>query len=121
MVRVPYGHLELRLSDSRGNPYLATAAVICAGLDGIDRKLAPGKPQNFNHYNYSLDEIRRLGIGILPQSLKEAINALEADTLFSQQLGSEFIQEFIEVKNMEWVEYERHVSRWEIERYLEYF
>ena len=75
----------------------------------------------FNHYNYSLDEIRRLGIGILPQSLKEAINALEADTLFSQQLGSEFIQEFIEVKNMEWVEYERHVSRWEIERYLEYF
>ncbi len=121
MVRVPYGHLELRLSDSSCNPYLATAAVICAGLDGIDRKLDPGKPQNFNHYNYSLDEIRRLGIGILPQSLKEAINALEADTLFSQQLGSEFIQEFIEVKNMEWVEYERHVSRWEIERYLEYF
>ena len=121
MVRVPYGHLELRLSDSSCNPYLATAAVICAGLDGIDRKLDPGKPHNFNHYDYSLEEIRELGIRVLPQSLKEAIDALEADWLFRQQLGSEFIHEFIEVKGMEWVEYERHVSNWEIERYLEYY
>src|SRR5581483_1513159 len=44
MVRVPYGRLELRLADSSCNPYLATAAVIVAGLDGIDRQLDPGEP-----------------------------------------------------------------------------
>ncbi len=121
MVRVPYGHLELRLSDSSCNPYLATAAVICAGLDGIERKLDSGEPHNFNHYDYSLDEIRKMGIGILPQSLKEAIDALEKDSLFGEQLGSDFIEEFIEVKEMEWIEYERHISKWEIDRYLEYY
>ena len=121
MVRVPYGHLELRLSDSSCNPYLATAAVIAAGLDGIDRELDPGEPHNINHYNYSLDEIRNMGIGILPQSLREAIDALERDTLFSEQLGSGFIKEFIAIKDMEWMEYQRHVSDWEIERYLEYY
>jgi len=121
MVRVPYGHLELRLSDSSCNPYLATAAVIAAGLDGIDRELDPGQPHNFNHYDHTLDEIRDMGIGILPQSLREALNALEKDTLFSDQLGNDFIQEFINVKDMEWVEYQRHVSDWEIEKYLEFY
>jgi glutamine synthetase len=121
MLRVPYGHLELRLSDSSCNPYLATAAVIAAGLDGIDRELDPGEPHNFNHYDFSLEEIRKMGIGILPQSLREAIDALERDALFSEQLGGDFIKEFIAIKDMEWVEYQRHVSDWEIERYLEYY
>ena len=53
MVRVPYGRLELRLCDSSCNPYLATAAVIVAGLDGIERKLDPGPPHNINHYRYT--------------------------------------------------------------------
>ncbi len=121
MVRVPYGHLEFRLSDSSCNPYLATAAVIAAGLDGVERELDPGKPHNINHYDYSLEEIHKMGIGILPQSLREAIDALEKDSLFSEQLGTDFIREFIEVKDMEWVEYQLHVSDWEIERYLEYY
>ena len=121
MVRVPYGRLELRLSDSSCNPYLATAAVIVAGLDGIDRELDPGEPHNINHYDHTLDEIRAKGIGILPQSLREAIVALEKDTLFSEQLGEDFVKEFIDLKDMEWVEYQRHVSDWEIDRYLEYF
>ena len=121
MVRVPYGRLEFRLSDSSCNPYLSTAAIVVAGLDGIDRKLDPGKPHNFNHYKYSLEEIQAMGIKVLPQTLKEAIDALEEDTLFSDQLGGDFIKEFIMVKDMEWVEYSRHVSDWEIDRYLEYY
>ena len=121
MVRVPYGHLELRLADSSCNPYLATAAVIAAGLDGVDRRLDPGKPHNVNHYNYSVDQIKKMGIGVLPQSLREALDALERDSLFGEQLGSGFIREFIELKDMEWVEYQRHVSDWEIDRYLEFY
>lgn len=121
MVRVPYGRLEFRLSDSSCNPYLATAAVVAAGLDGIDRELDPGSPHNFNHYRHTLDEIGGMGIGVLPQTLGEALSALEGDTLFREQLGGDLIDEFIQVKDMEWVEYSRHVSDWEIDRYLEYY
>lgn len=48
MVRVPKGRLELRLPDGASNPYLATPAVIAAGLDGVDRKLNPDAPRNTN-------------------------------------------------------------------------
>lgn len=121
MVRVPYGRLELRLADSSCNPYLATAATIVAGLDGIDRKLDPGEPHNFNHYTLSAEELRAKGIGVLPQSLHEALNALEEDTIFRDQLGAAFLDEFIRLKRMEWVEYHRHVSDWEVQRYLEFY
>ncbi len=121
MVRTPFGRIELRLTDSSANPYLATAAVIAAGLDGIDRQLDPGEPHNFNHYTLSSDELQESGIAVLPQSLHEAIIALEQDPLFAQALGEEFLGEFIRLKRMEWVEYHRHVSDWEVNRYLEFF
>ena len=121
MVRVPYGRLELRLADSAANPYLATAAMVIAGLDGIDRKLDPGEPQNFNHSTTSLEDLAARGIKTLPQSLHEALQALEADSLFTEQLGAAFVQEFIRLKRMEWIEYQRHVSEWEVSRYLEFF
>lgn len=121
MVRVPYGRLEFRLPDTSCNPYLVTAAIIAAGLDGIDKKLDPGKPHNINHYNLSFEELDELGIDTLPQSLSEAMNELEKSTLFAEQFGERFMKEFIEIKRMEWVEYQRHVSDWELERYAEYF
>ncbi|MBI2823772.1 MAG: type III glutamate--ammonia ligase [Planctomycetia bacterium] len=121
MVRVPFGRIELRLADSSANPYLATAATIAAGLDGIARSLDPGEPHNFNHYTASPSELAEKGIKVLPQSLVEALDALQADTLFSTTLGEAFIEEFIRLKRMEWVEYQRHVSDWEVQRYLEFF
>jgi glutamine synthetase len=87
MVRIPYGRLEFRLADSCCNPYL----VIVAGLDGIERKLNPGEPHNFNHYTKSDAQLKELGIKILPQNLNEAMQALEADTLFSKSLGEAFV------------------------------
>ena len=66
-----------------------------------------------------LDRARR--IGVLPQSLYEALRALEADELFAQQLGKRFMNEFIQLKQMEWIEYQRHVSDWEVRQYLEFF
>ncbi len=121
MVRVPFGRLELRLIDSSANPYLATAAVLAAGLDGIDRQLDPGEPHNFNHYTSTPEELAAKGIRVLPQTLHEALAALEADPLFAEQLGEAFVDEFIRLKRMEWVEYQRHVSDWEVARYLEFF
>lgn len=121
MVRVPYGRLELRLCDSSCNPYLGTAAVIAAGLDGIEKKTDPGPPHNINHYKHSQRELEEMGIKILPQSLWAAIHELEHEKLFHEQLGSHFLREFIDLKQMEWVEYQRHVSDWEIQRYLEFY
>ncbi|MFC3609452.1 type III glutamate--ammonia ligase [Stutzerimonas tarimensis] len=121
MVRIPYGRIEFRLPDAGCNPYLVTAAIIAAGLDGIDRQLEPGKPCNENLYKLSLEEIAERGIQTLPQSLKEAMDALEADPLFREVLGAEIVDEFIKLKRMEWVEYCRHVSDWEIQRYTEFF
>lgn len=120
MVRVPGGRLELRLADSSCNPYLATAAALAAGLDGIERQLEPGEPHNLNLYDLTPTQLQEKGIRTLPQSLKEAIDALEEDQVIKNALGI-LASEFIDLKRMEWVEYMRHVSDWEVERYLEMF
>lgn len=121
MVRIPYGRLELRLADSSCNPYLAQAAMIAAGLDGIERELDPGDPQNVNFYELSQKELKRRKVKLLPQTLGEALDELSADKFFRGALGDEVIGEFLEVKHMEWVEYCRAVSDWEVERYLEFY
>lgn len=121
MVRVPYGRLEFRLPDAGCNPYLVSAAIIAAGLDGIDRQLEVPAVCNENLYSLSLEAIAARGIKTLPQSLKEACDALEADPLFAEVMGPEIVGEFIRLKRMEWVEYSRHVSDWEVQRYTEFF
>jgi glutamine synthetase len=120
MVRIPGERLEIRLPDGSCNPYLATAAVIAAGLDGIENELDPGKPHNVNLYELSPEELKAEGIGILPQNLHEALQALERDTLLCDALGP-VAGEFLRLKHMEWVEYMRHVSDWELKSYLEFF
>ena len=121
MVRVPYGRLELRLPDGSCNPYLATAGIIAAGLDGIKRKLDPGPANNTNLYELSPEQVAEQGIPILPQNLSEAVAAFAGDPVLREAIGENLAQEFIRLKNMEWVEYSRHVSAWETNRYLEFF
>lgn len=118
LVRIPYGRLELRLADGGCNPYLVTAGLIAAGLDGVDNKRNPGDPLNINHYT---SDLSATDVDILPQNLDRALDALEEDTLFSDTLGQGIVEEFIRIKRMEWTEYMRHVSDWEVDRYLEYF
>lgn len=120
MVRIPGGRLELRLPDGSCNPYLATAAVIAAGLDGIENDLDPGKAHNMNLYELSEQELKDKGIEILPQNLHEALRELEKDTVLKEALGP-IAGEFLRLKHMEWVEYMRHVSDWELKSYLEFF
>ncbi|HEX4676555.1 MAG TPA: type III glutamate--ammonia ligase, partial [Steroidobacteraceae bacterium] len=120
-VRIPFGRIELRLPDGAANPYLATAALAAAGLDGIERRLDPGEPLNVNLYEWSEQQIRERGIGLLPQSLHEAMDALAADEVVKAGIGNDLAEEFIRLKRMEWVEYSRHVSEWESQRYLEMF
>jgi glutamine synthetase len=120
-VRVPYGRLELRLPDGSCNPYLATIGILAAGLDGIANKLEPGEPNNTNLYEWTHEQLKEAGIKVLPQNLNEALDALEDDRVLIEAVGSELSQEFLRLKRMEWVEYQRQVSSWEVERYLEFF
>jgi glutamine synthetase len=120
-VRIPGGRLEFRLPDSGCNPYLALAALVAAGLDGIDRKLDPGEPTNLNMYELTEAQLAERKIVLLPQNLLEAVTELEKDGVVKSGLGAELAREFITLKRMEWTEYARHVSDWESKRYLEYF
>jgi glutamine synthetase len=120
-VRIPGGRLELRLPDAGCNPYLVAAAVAAAGMDGVKKKLQPGPMNNSNLYEATPEELKKAGIGLLPQNLLEAVTALEEDAVVKDALGPELAAEFIALKKMEWTEYARHVSDWETSRYVEFF
>ena len=120
-VRVPYGRLELRLPDGSCNPYLATAAIVAAGMDGVRNRIDPGPPINENLYEWTPAKLAERGIALLPQTLGEALDALEADPVVREGLGEALAAEFLRLKRMEWIEYSRHVSVWERERYVEFF
>ncbi len=120
-VRIPGGRLELRLPDGSCNPYLATVAILAAGMDGIARKLDPGAPNNNDLYQMTPEQLAEQGIALLPQSLAEALDAFETDPVVRGALGDALAAEFLSLKRMEWIEYSRHVSAWETDRYLEFF
>ncbi len=121
LVRTLPGRFEWRLPDASANPYLATAALIAAGLDGVDRKLDPGPAVTDDLFVMPQAEQRARGIGLLPQSLAEALAALEADEVVRGALGAELSAEFLRLKRAEWTEYARHVSAWERDRYAAAF
>ncbi len=123
MFRVPEpGRFECRVVGGSVNPYLGMAAFVAAGLDGIRRKLDPGEPNiGRNMYALTPDEVRRGKIGLIPQSLAEAIAAFEEDPVIQGGLGPELAEEFLKVKRQEWIRYHGAVSRWEIDRYLTLF
>ena len=121
LVRTLGGRFEWRLPDASANPYLATAGLIAAGLDGIARALDPGPACTDDLFALSLAQVRERGIGLLPQSLGEAVDALEADGVVRAALGETLSAEFIRLKRAEWTDYARHVSGWEIARYASAF
>ena len=114
------GHFEDRTVSSGCNPYLAFAAYVAAGLDGIENQIEPGEPNLGNMYERPLDEVIARGIKILPQSLSEAIQALCNDQVIQEALGP-IAHEFISLKTKEWEMYDRQVTPWEIREYLTYF
>jgi glutamine synthetase len=110
--------VELRCPDPTCNPYLAFAVMLRAGLDGVQRELEPPPISNENLYH--LDDMGRQarGLGTLPGSLGEALEELRSDDLVSATLGRHLLDRFVEAKMMEWQEYNRQVSTWELDRYL---
>jgi glutamine synthetase len=123
LVRVPASRgvgtrIECRMPDPACNPYLALAVMLRAGLEGIEQAIDPGPPVNKNIYKMSHRERRHLRIDDLPANLSEALDEFEKDDLVRETLGEHIFQHFLEAKREEWADYIRHVSPWEMERYL---
>ena len=121
LIRIPAdrGHatrVELRSPDPACNPYLAIAACLAAGLDGIRRDLTPPAERVGDVYALQPQELEKLEV--LPETLKDALDALEKDALLLDVLGPHVSRHYIEGKRREWSEYQTRVSSWEIEKYL---
>jgi glutamine synthetase len=121
MIRVASdGHIEDRTPDSSCNPYLATTAMLAAGLDGIENEIDPGAPNKENMYRMGEEALKKRAIGVLPSTLDEAMNELERDDVVVDALGREFVDYYIKMKRADWRDYHNTVSQWEVDRYLTY-
>ncbi|KOX95105.1 type I glutamate--ammonia ligase [Haloarcula rubripromontorii] len=113
--------IEARFPDPSCNPYLAFAALIHAGLDGIERDLECEDPVRENIYDFDEEKREEYGITTLPENLGEAVDELEKDEVISDALGEHVFENFVEAKRQEHKEYLVDVSDWELDRYLEKF
>jgi glutamine synthetase len=107
---------ELRVGDGAANPYLAIAAVLAAGTDGIRRKLAPPAPVAGDAYRVDIEAAG----DALPGTLEEALDALERDDVLRAALGPEIVETFLAVKRFEVERHRAWVSDWEIAEYMQH-
>ena len=121
-ARVPAAsRIEARFPDPSCNPYLAFAALIHAGLEGIEQGLDCPDPIRENIYEFDESKREEYGIDTLPTNLGEAVDALEADEAVYEALGPHVGPKFVEAKRAEFADYLVDVSDWELDRYLEKF
>ena len=127
MLRVPApGRVEDRTVDGSCNPYLGAAAVLAAGLDGIERELDPGEPTTELNL-HELDDERRaeLGVDLLPGNLLDATRELEKCDVLRKALGNtgreDYVDYFVNEKRREFQDWHDQVSQWEVDRYLQLF
>ena len=110
--------VELRAADPACNPYLAFAALLTAGLEGVRRGYELPEPMERNLYDLSPEDRARLGVARLPETLGEAIEVTADSELALRTLGEHAFSRFVEIKRREWEEYRVQVSQWELDRYL---
>jgi glutamine synthetase len=123
MVRVPApGRLEYRTADGSANPYLAAAALLTAGLDGVARGLKVDAGRDGNLFLLSPKEAEAQGIALLPANLGEALDELEADDVLCRTLGGDYAAAYLQNKREEWDEYAdmtaKNITTWEVSQYL---
>lgn len=124
LIRVPsvpagkeqHTRLELRCPDPASNPYLAATVMLAAGLDGIEQRMP--LPEPLEETLLSQDRMRLRRAEILPNSLGEALDALAEDDVILTALGPHISDRYLAAKRQEFDEYNRQVTPWELERYL---
>jgi len=110
--------IELRSPDPACNPYLAFAAMLAAGLAGIENEYEPPPAMEENLYAMTDAERQARNIEQLPENLCEAIRAAERSPLLRECLGDHVFEKYIENKKIEWETYRAQVTDYELKRYL---
>lgn len=124
-IRVPFysrryggGRIEYRPPDPSCNLYIASAAVLAAGIDGINKKLDPGDPVDEDIYRMPQNKRVSMGIKTLPRDLWEALDELESDNKFLEgYLSRELIETYIELKRREYIYLVKYASTAEYKMY----
>jgi glutamine synthetase len=108
-------HIEMRGGSAASNPYLLAAAVLAAGLAGVEgkAKLREQSRTTTSEDNAALQKF--------PQTLDAALDALEADTVLRGYLGEDFVKTFVAIKRFELARFHGHVTDWETNEYLELY
>jgi glutamine synthetase len=109
---------EIRCPDPACNPYLTFAALLHAGLEGIEQGYELPPPMETNLYHLTPEQRRERGIVSLPETLGEAINELAESALMRKALGAHIFDRYVELKRKEWDEYRVQLTQWELDRYL---
>jgi glutamine synthetase len=109
---------EIRCPDPACNPYLTFAALLQAGLEGIEHGYELPEPMEKNLYHLTVEDGKRLGVEHLPETLGEAVELAAESELVLRTLGEHMFQRFIENKRQEWDSYRVQVTQWELDRYL---
>jgi glutamine synthetase len=105
--------VELRLGDGAANAYLASAAALFAGLDGINRKLEPPAPiEGLIYEQPEAEECTPL-----PRTFEAALEALDADDLIKESMGEELVRTFLTIKGAELDRANKYVTDWEFKEY----
>ncbi len=110
--------IEYRSPDPACNPYLAFAAMLAAGLEGIEKEYPCPDPVEENVYEMSEQERQERGIAHLPGSLWEAVELAEGSDLLRRCLGDHLFDSLLSNKRIEWSDYRRQVTDYELKRYL---
>ncbi len=119
-ARVPAAsRIELRAPDPSCNPYLALAAMLHAGLDGIEKGNTAPDPVRENIYEFTEADREERGINTLPSTLGQAIAELQDDDVILEALGPHVSEKYVQAKTQEYTEFLASVSQWELDRYLE--
>jgi glutamine synthetase len=126
LIRIPLYHpgkeqatrAEIRCPDPACNPYLTFAALLHAGLEGIEKGYELPEPMEQNLYHLTAEQRKERGIVALPETLGEAIDELAGSELAKKALGRHVFQRYIELKRKEWDDYRVQLTPWELEKYL---
>jgi glutamine synthetase len=110
--------IEYRAPDPACNPYLAFSVILAAGLKGVEEGYDLRPETGTNLYQLTDEERMAEGIELLPQSLSDALDAMEHSELVATALGEHVFEWFIRNKRVEWMEYKSQVSQFELDRYL---
>jgi glutamine synthetase len=126
LVRVPVYHpgkeratrAELRCPDPSCNPYLTFAAMLHAGLEGIQNGYELPDPIERNLYDLTEDDRQSMGVDHLPETLGDAIDEMAKSEVVEKALGDHIFPRYIDLKREEWLDYRVQVTPWELEQYL---